>query len=72
MKVLHNTLLTLYFVAIYPHLVIHMETTVTRTFRMPEALVLQLQEKARALGYINPSEYLRHLVRKQVEQEEVR
>ena len=44
-----------------------MESTVTRAFRMPREIDSQLQEKARVLGYMNPSEYLRALVRKELE-----
>ncbi len=48
-----------------------MEATVTRAFRVPKEIDSKLQKKARDLGFMNPSEYLRALVRKELEKGEV-
>ena len=48
-----------------------MSATVTRTFRVTREIDSKIQEKARELGYINPSEYLRAIVRKELVKKEV-
>ena len=40
--------------------------TVTRAFRIPKSLDETLTRKAKSLGFVTPSEYLRYLVRTEV------
>ncbi len=41
--------------------------TTTRAFRLPKNIDSALVQKSEELGYLTPSEYLRNLVRKELE-----
>lgn len=42
----------------------------TRAFKLPVELDSKVTKQARDLGYMNPSEYLRHIVRNELEKVE--
>jgi predicted DNA-binding protein len=45
------------------------EQTKPRAFRLPIKLDDELVEKSKNLGFLSPSEYLRSLIRKELEKE---
>jgi hypothetical protein len=45
------------------------QESTTRAFRLPKALDDEVVQKAKDLGYMTPSEYLRSVVRRELEKE---